>query len=40
VTVQSNTPETELLTVRSAVTWPASPTVQRSVSLATLVYDQ
>lgn len=40
VTVQSDVPEAEMLTVRSAVTWPVTPTVQRRVSLATLVYDQ
>jgi Tfp pilus assembly protein PilV len=40
VAVQVDTPETEMLIVRSAVTWPASSTTLRRVSLATLVYDQ
>jgi Tfp pilus assembly protein PilV len=39
VTVQSNTPETNIKTVRSTVTWQATPTAQRSVSLATLVFN-
>jgi hypothetical protein len=39
VTIQVNVPETEMQTVRSVVTWPATPATQRSVSLATLVYD-
>lgn len=39
VTVQANTPEADLKTVRSSVSWRATPTAQRSVSLATLVYD-
>jgi Tfp pilus assembly protein PilV len=39
VTVQSNIPATNLKTVRSSVTWRATPTAQRSVSLATVVYD-
>jgi Tfp pilus assembly protein PilV len=40
VTTQSNVPETEMQTVRCIVTWPATPLTQRSVSLATLAYDQ
>lgn len=39
VTVQANTPETDMKTIRSVVTWRATPTAQRTVSLATLVFD-
>jgi Tfp pilus assembly protein PilV len=39
VTVQSNTPEANIKTVRSTVTWQATPTATRAVSLATLVYN-
>jgi Tfp pilus assembly protein PilV len=39
VTSQANVPESEIKTVRSTVTWRATPTAQRSVSLVTLVYD-
>jgi Tfp pilus assembly protein PilV len=38
VTVQNDTPETSIKTVRSTVTWQATRTAQRSVSLATLVF--
>lgn len=39
VSVQNDAPEMHLTTVRSSVSWQANPTAQRSVSLATLVYD-
>ncbi|MBM3285845.1 MAG: hypothetical protein FJY88_00620 [Candidatus Eisenbacteria bacterium] len=39
VTVQNNAPESNMKTVRSVVTWNVKPSVQRSVSLATLVYN-
>jgi Tfp pilus assembly protein PilV len=39
VAIQVNVPETEMQTLRCVVTWPVTPTAQRSVSLATLVYD-
>jgi len=40
VTNQTDVPEASIKTVRSTVTWQATPSAQRSVSLATLVYDQ
>mgnify|MGYP001034759507 FL=1 len=39
VTVLNDTPETNLKTVRSSVSWRATPTATRTVSLATLVFD-
>jgi Tfp pilus assembly protein PilV len=39
VATVENQPESEMKTIRSTVTWQATPTAQRSVSLATLVYD-
>jgi Tfp pilus assembly protein PilV len=38
VTVQNDTPETDVKTVRSTVTWQATPSAQRSVALATMVF--
>jgi Tfp pilus assembly protein PilV len=40
VTVQTDTPEPEIKTIRSTVTWQAKPTVTRSVSLATMVFQK
>jgi Tfp pilus assembly protein PilV len=39
VTVQTGTPQADLKTVRSVVAWQARGGAQRSVSLATLVFD-
>ena len=39
VTVQSDSPEVNIKTVRSVVTWRATPTAMRSVSLLTMVYN-
>jgi Tfp pilus assembly protein PilV len=39
VTMEENTPEPDMKTVRSRVTWSATPSAQRSVSLATLVHN-
>lgn len=39
VSVQSNSPQPDMKTVRSVVTWRAAPSAQRTVSLATLVFD-
>jgi Tfp pilus assembly protein PilV len=39
VTTLSNSPEPNVKTVRSTVTWRATPTAQRTVSLSTIVYD-
>jgi len=40
VAVQDDSPEAELKTVRCVVTWQALPASERTVSLATLVYDK
>jgi Tfp pilus assembly protein PilV len=40
VTTLLNAPENEMQTLRCVVTWPVTPSTQRSLSLATLVYDQ
>ena len=39
VTSQLDAPEPEMKTVRSTVTWNATPTAQRTASLVTFVYD-
>jgi hypothetical protein len=39
VTAQTNVPEPDIKTVRCTVTWNATPTVERTASLATYVYD-
>ena len=39
VTVQADTPEPDIKTIRSVVTWRATPTANRSVSIVTMVYN-
>jgi prepilin-type N-terminal cleavage/methylation domain-containing protein len=39
VTVTDDAPEPGIKTIESSVRWPASPTVERNVSLVTLLYD-
>jgi hypothetical protein len=40
VAVQGDTPDANVKTVRSTVTWQATRTAQRSVSLATMVFNK
>ena len=40
VTVQAGAPAADMKTVRAVTTWQVRPTVDRSVSLATLIYDK
>jgi Tfp pilus assembly protein PilV len=39
VTVTANSPATDLKTIRSVVTWDATDTAERTVSLTTIVYN-
>lgn len=40
VSVQTGAPAADMKTVRAVTTWQVRPTVERSVSLATLLYDK
>jgi len=40
VSVQAGTPAADMKTVRAVTTWRVTPTADRSVSLATLLYDK
>ena len=39
VIVQDNVPETNMKTVKVVVSWPASPTDDRTLSISTSIYD-
>lgn len=39
VTAETDVPDPDMMTVRSTVTWDATPTATRTASLVTLVYD-